>query len=63
MEERGTSSGVTPHITIRDNRAAEAIDWYKRAFGAEEVMRHPTDDGRLDARASEDQRRPADAPR
>ncbi len=38
-------SGVTPHITIRDNRAAEAIDFYARAFGAEEVMRMPGEDG------------------
>jgi len=36
---------VTPHL-IMDN-AARAIDWYKKAFGAEELMRHPTDDGRL----------------
>lgn len=41
------SGGITPHLTIRDRRAAEAIDWYKKAFGAEELMRHPTDDGRL----------------
>ena len=46
-EQQGPSGGITPHITIRDRRAAEAIDWYKEAFGAEEMMRHPTDDGRL----------------
>ena len=46
-EQQGPSGGITPHITIRDKRAAEAIDWYKRAFGAEEQMRHPTPDGRL----------------
>jgi PhnB protein len=46
-DQQGPSGGVTPHITIRDRRAAEAIDWYRRAFGAEELMRHPTDDGRL----------------
>ena len=39
--------GLTPHLTIRDRRAAEAIDFYKSAFGAEELMRHPSDDGRL----------------
>jgi PhnB protein len=39
-------SGVTPHLTIRDNRAAEAIDFYARAFGAEEAMRMPADDGK-----------------
>jgi PhnB protein len=46
-DEQGPRGGVTPHITIRDRRAAEAIDWYKRAFGAEEQMRHVTEDGRL----------------
>ena len=46
-KEQGPSGGVTPHITIRERRAAEAIDWYKRAFGAEELARTPTDDGRL----------------
>jgi PhnB protein len=46
-QEQRPSGGITPHITIRDRRAAEAIDWYKKAFGAEELMRHPTEDGRL----------------
>jgi PhnB protein len=46
-EDQGPSGGITPHITIRDRKAAQAIEFYKRAFGAEELMRHPTDDGRL----------------
>lgn len=46
-DEQSPSGGVTPHITIRDGRAAEAIEFYKRAFGAEEQMRHASDDGRL----------------
>ena len=46
-EEQGRSGGITPHITIRDGKAAEAIEFYRQAFGAEELMRHPTDDGRL----------------
>ena len=46
-EEAHRSGGITPHITIRDRKAAEAIEFYKKAFGAEELMRHPTDDGRL----------------
>jgi PhnB protein len=46
-EEQGPSGGITPHITIRDGKAAEAIEFYKRAFGAGEQMRQPTDDGRL----------------
>jgi PhnB protein len=46
-DNQAPGGGVTPHITIRDRRAAEAIDFYKKAFGAEELMRHPSDDGRL----------------
>lgn len=38
--------GVTPHLTIRDGRAAEAIDFYVKAFGAIEVGRHPAEDGK-----------------
>lgn len=37
--------GVMPHLVCRD--AAAAIDFYKAAFGAEEVMRLPTKDGKL----------------
>ncbi|MBA3510812.1 VOC family protein [Sphingomonas sp.] len=44
-QEPGT--GLTPHLTIRDRRAAEAIEFYTAAFGAEELMRMPSDDGRL----------------
>ena len=39
--------GVTPHLAIRDRRAAEAIDFYGRALrsrGADAAT--PTDDGR-----------------
>jgi uncharacterized glyoxalase superfamily protein PhnB len=36
---------ITPHITV--NNAAKAIDFYKTAFGAEELGRSPTPDGRL----------------
>ena len=36
---------VTPHIVCRD--CAKAIEFYKRAFGAEELMRLPGPDGRL----------------
>lgn len=46
-QEQGPRGGITAHITIRDNRAAEAIDWYKQAFGAEELMRSLTEDGRV----------------
>lgn len=36
---------VTPHL-ILDNAAA-AIDWYKKALGAEEVTRAPGPDGKI----------------
>lgn len=41
------TGGLTPHIQIGDKRAAEAVDWYKAAFGATEVRRQAVDDGRL----------------
>lgn len=37
-EQQGPSGGVTAHLTIRDNRAAEAVDFYRQAFGAEPAM-------------------------
>lgn len=36
---------VTPHLVCA--RAAEAIDFYKKAFGAEELSRLPGPDGRI----------------
>ena len=36
---------VVPHLTVKG--AAQAIDFYKRAFGAEEIARHLTPDGRI----------------
>jgi PhnB protein len=36
---------VTPHITV--SNAAKAIDFYKQAFGAEDLGRHLTPDGRI----------------
>lgn len=46
QDEQGPTSGLTPHLTIRDGRAAEAIDFYVRAFGAVERIRMPADDGK-----------------
>lgn len=43
-QERPTAS-VTPHLVV--DGAAQAIDFYVTAFGAEEVQRAPTEDGRL----------------
>src|SRR5215210_8018660 len=45
-ENQGPVTGLTPHLSIRDGRAAEAIDFYKAAFGAEEQRRVPADDGK-----------------
>lgn len=39
-------NGVTPYLTIGGGRANEAVDFYKRAFDAEELGRHPADDGK-----------------
>ena len=36
---------ATPYLTIRG--AAEAIDFYKRAFGAKELFRMPSPDGKI----------------
>lgn len=36
---------ATPYLTIKD--AAAALDFYKRAFGATEVMRMTTPDGKV----------------
>jgi PhnB protein len=46
QHEQGPAGGITAHLTIRDNRAADAIDFYRRAFGAEEIGRHMADDGK-----------------
>lgn len=35
---------VTPHMVVRN--ASGAIDFYKKAFGAEEIMRMPAPDGK-----------------
>jgi PhnB protein len=37
-EDQGPTGGVTAHLTIRDNRGHEAIEFYKAAFGAESAM-------------------------
>ena len=45
--EQGPAGGVTAHLTIRDGNAAEAIDFYGRAFGATKAMEpHMAEDGK-----------------
>lgn len=39
-------SGIIPYLTIAGGRAAEAVDFYRAAFGAEEVERHAAEDGK-----------------
>ena len=46
QSEQGPSGGVIAHLTIRDGKAADAIDFYGRAFGAHEIGRHMADDGK-----------------
>lgn len=42
-----TLPGVIPHLTIGGNRAAEAIAFYKAAFGAKQPMQqHMAEDGK-----------------
>lgn len=36
--DQGPTDGVTPHLTIGDKRAKDAIAFYRTAFGAEEAM-------------------------
>lgn len=45
MSEVPKMPGLTPHIVC--DGAADAIEFYKQAFGAEEIMRLPGPDGRL----------------
>jgi PhnB protein len=47
LELQEPDAGLTPHLAIGDGKAVEAIDFYRQAFGAKELMRHTADDGRL----------------
>lgn len=40
-------SGISCYLHPKGGRAAEAAEFYKKAFAAEEVMRNESDDGRL----------------
>jgi PhnB protein len=46
QSNQGPAGGITAHLTIRGNRGADAIDFYSKAFGAEEIGRHMADDGK-----------------
>ncbi|HVN02655.1 MAG TPA: VOC family protein [Caulobacteraceae bacterium] len=40
-----TPIGLTPYLTIRGGRGHEAVAFYKRAFGAEEMFSNIAEDG------------------
>lgn len=42
--DQPTPKGIVPHLVVKG--AAEAIEFYKKAFGAEEIMRMPAEDGK-----------------
>lgn len=42
---QGPGTGVTPHLTIPSRGGQAAIEFYTRAFGAEEQRRHMAEDG------------------
>ena len=46
QEQAAAETGLIPHLTIRDGLAAEAIEFYGRAFGARETGRHMAEDGK-----------------
>jgi len=39
-------AGIAPHLTIREGKANAAMDFYQKAFGAQEIGRHLADDGK-----------------
>lgn len=43
-EQQVPTSPVTPYLCV--DGAADAIEFYKRAFGAQELLRMPTEDGK-----------------
>jgi len=42
---QGPTTGVAPHLTIPSRGGQAAIEFYVRAFGAEELIRHLAEDG------------------
>ncbi len=52
MQPERPTGGITPFLAIRDNRGAEALALYERAFGAEVVERNLAQDGERIMQAS-----------
>ncbi len=44
-DKDGNRQTVTPHLVVKG--AADAIEFYKKAFAAEETMRFPSPDGKM----------------
>lgn len=44
-DDNGPTAGVSPHLTIPSKGGQAAIEFYQRAFGAEEIRRMPAEDG------------------
>ena len=42
---QGPTTGVAPHLTIPSRGGQAAIEFYTKAFGAEELIRHMAEDG------------------
>lgn len=42
---QGPTTGVAPHLTIPSRGGQAAIEFYTRAFGAQELIRHLAEDG------------------
>ena len=45
QQPQNPGAGVIPHLTIPSRGGQAAIEFYQRAFGAEEVRRMPAEDG------------------
>jgi PhnB protein len=45
-DETNAMTGVTAHLTIREGKGSAAVEFYKEAFGAEELRRHLAEDGK-----------------
>ena len=43
--QQGPTGGITAHLTVGGGKAEQAIAFYTKAFGAEEIRRHMADDG------------------
>ena len=45
MPDDRPSSGITPHLTIREGKCAEALEFYTNAFGGKETGRQAEEGG------------------